>query len=160
MKYACGKIDQNQNYPMNVEIDNFSLAGRRAIAQQDWPTVHICANGILARQADHPEGLFLLGLVEKAAGHPRKATEAFEAVLRVGTPTQPHGAVGMFSSWGTCAWVPPTVMLAEVIDLFVTETTSTLGALYYFGAMKALDQYPGTGGEGHALVEQYQIFGD
>ena len=68
---------------MNVEINNFSLAGRRAIAQQDWATVHLCANGILARQANHPEGLFLLGLVEKAARHPRKATEAFEAVLRV-----------------------------------------------------------------------------
>ena len=67
---------------MNVEIDNFSLAGRRAAAQQDWSTVHLCANGILARQADHPEGLFLLGLVEKVAGHPKKATEAFEAALR------------------------------------------------------------------------------
>lgn len=83
-----------------------------------------------------------------------------EAFLRAGTPAQPHGAVGMFSSWGTCAWVPPTVMMDEAIDLYVAEATSSLGALYYYGAMKALDTYPGVGGEGHALVEQYQIFGD
>ena len=83
-----------------------------------------------------------------------------EAFLRAGTPTQPHGAVGTFSSWGTCDWVPPTVMMDEAVDLFVAETTSTLGALYFYGAMRALDQYPGFGGAGHALVEQYQIFGD
>ncbi|HRX51543.1 MAG TPA: C25 family cysteine peptidase [Candidatus Krumholzibacteria bacterium] len=83
-----------------------------------------------------------------------------EAFLRAGTPAAPQGAVGMFSSWGTCAWVPPTVMMDEAIDLYVAESTSTLGALFYFGAMKALDTYPGTGGEGHALVEQYSIFGD
>jgi len=83
-----------------------------------------------------------------------------EAFLRAGSPTEPYGAVGMFSSWGTCAWVPPTVMADEAIDLFVAETTSTLGALFFYGSMAALDAYPGTGGEGHALVEQYQIFGD
>ncbi len=83
-----------------------------------------------------------------------------EAMMGAGTTVQPQGAIGMFSSWGTCAWVPPTVMMDEAIDLFVAETTSTLGALYFYGAMKTLDDYPGTNGEGHKLVEQYQIFGD
>jgi len=83
-----------------------------------------------------------------------------EAWLRAGTPAQPQGAIGMFSSWGLTAWVPPTVMMDEAIDLFVAETTATLGALYFYGCMKTLDTYPGFGGEGHKLAEQYQIFGD
>lgn len=83
---------------MNVEIDNLSIAGRQALAQQDWPTVHLCANGILARQADHPEGLFLLGLVEKASNHPRKAMDAFEAVLR-SDPDRYDAAVELASQY-------------------------------------------------------------
>jgi len=66
---------------MNIELPNLSKAGRQAAAQQDWATVHLCANGILSRAANEPEGHFLLGLVHKAAEHPRKAIEAFETVL-------------------------------------------------------------------------------
>ncbi len=83
-----------------------------------------------------------------------------ETWMRLGTTAQPEGAVAIFSSWGTCAWVPPTVMMDEAVDLFVAETTNTIGALYYFGAMKVLDGYPGTNGEGQKFVEQYSIFGD
>lgn len=68
---------------MNTEIANLSIAGRKAAAMQDWATVHICANGILSRSELEPEGLFLLGLVEKASEHPKKAIEAFEAILRI-----------------------------------------------------------------------------
>jgi len=50
---------------------------------QDWATVHLCANGILSRSQHEPDGLFLLGLVEKASEHPKKAIAAFEAVLRL-----------------------------------------------------------------------------
>lgn len=66
---------------MSSEIENLSLAGRRAFAQQDWSTVQICANGILSRDAENVEGYFLLGIAEKAAEHPRKSVAAFEAVL-------------------------------------------------------------------------------
>ena len=66
---------------MSSEIENLSLAGRRAFAQQDWSTVQICANGILSRDAENAEGHFLLGIAEKAAEHPRKSIAAFEAVL-------------------------------------------------------------------------------
>ena len=66
---------------MSSEIENLSLAGRRAFAQQDWSTVQICANGILSRDAENAEGYFLLGIAEKAAEHPRKSIAAFEAVL-------------------------------------------------------------------------------
>lgn len=68
---------------MNSEIENLSLAGRRAAAQQDWPTVQLCANGIMKRDQKNPEGLFLLGVAEKAAEHPKKAIMAFQAVLSI-----------------------------------------------------------------------------
>lgn len=66
---------------MDKEIENLSLAGRRAMSQQDWATVHVCANGILRRDQDNAEGFFLLGIAEKAAEHPKRAAAAFEAVL-------------------------------------------------------------------------------
>ena len=50
---------------------------------QDWATVHLCANGILNRDANEPEGYFFLGLIEKASGHPKKAIEAFEKVIEL-----------------------------------------------------------------------------
>ena len=68
---------------MNSEIENLSLAGRRAAAQQDWSTVQICADGILKRDQGNAEGMFLLGITEKAAGRPKKAVEAFQAVLSI-----------------------------------------------------------------------------
>lgn len=68
---------------MNTEIANLSSAGRQAAQKQDWPAVHACAIGILKSEPEDPEGLFLMGLVEKAARRPRRATEAFESVLRI-----------------------------------------------------------------------------
>ncbi len=83
---------------MNTEITNLSTAGRKAAAMQDWATVHLCANGILSRAADEPEGLFLLGLVEKASEHPKKAVEAFESVLRL-DPDRYDAAVELASQY-------------------------------------------------------------
>ena len=74
-------LDACQINLMNSEIENLSLAGRRAMSQQDWSTVHVCANGILSRDRENTDGYFLLGLAEKAAEHPKKAGAAFEAVL-------------------------------------------------------------------------------
>ncbi|MDH3305004.1 MAG: hypothetical protein OEM92_07340, partial [Gammaproteobacteria bacterium] len=68
---------------MNSEIVNLSNAGRQAAAKQDWPTAHACAAGILSRAPKHPDGIFLMGLVEKAARRPRRAMAAFEAVLAI-----------------------------------------------------------------------------
>ena len=67
---------------MNTEVTNLSNAGRQAVASQDWSTVHACALGILKRVPHNPEGLFLLGLAEKAAKRPKKAIEAFEGALK------------------------------------------------------------------------------
>ena len=45
--------------------------------------MHACAIEILKSEPMEAEGIFLMGLVEKAARRPRKATEAFETVLRI-----------------------------------------------------------------------------
>ncbi len=66
---------------MNNEVRNLSNAGRQAMRQQDWATVHLCANGILSRDINEPEGHFFLGLVEKASEHPKRAIDAFQKVL-------------------------------------------------------------------------------
>ncbi|MGB5255777.1 MAG: sulfotransferase [Woeseiaceae bacterium] len=68
---------------MNTEIQNLSVAGRKALAIQDWSTVDVCAKGILGRSKDEPEGYFLLGLVEKASEHPKRSIAAFETALRL-----------------------------------------------------------------------------
>ena len=68
---------------MKTEITSLSNAGRRAAAKNDWPIVHACAIGILDRAPREPEGFFLMGLVEKAAARPKKATKAFESVLEI-----------------------------------------------------------------------------
>jgi len=67
---------------MSTEITNLSNTARQAAAQQNWPNVHACAIKILNLAAENPEGLFLLGLAEKAARRPKRAIEAFESALR------------------------------------------------------------------------------
>ncbi|MBE0564880.1 MAG: hypothetical protein IH621_02915, partial [Krumholzibacteria bacterium] len=81
-----------------------------------------------------------------------------EAWLRSGTPTEPRGAIAMYSASTTTPWVPPTVMQAETVDLLATGEADEIGALCQHGIMKVLDVYPGD--EGRQLVEQYNIFGD
>lgn len=83
---------------MNPEITNLADAGRRAAAMQDWRTVHECALGILSRTKDSADGYFLLGLVEKAAQHPRRAIEAFEKVLQM-DPARYDAAVELASQY-------------------------------------------------------------
>ncbi|MDP6528801.1 MAG: C25 family cysteine peptidase, partial [Gemmatimonadota bacterium] len=81
-----------------------------------------------------------------------------EAWLRAGSLAQPKGAIGMYSASTLASWVPPCVMQAEAVDLLCADAENTLGALYFFGGMKVVDDYPS--GEGPKLIEQYNIFGD
>lgn len=83
-----------------------------------------------------------------------------EAWLRAGTLAQPTGAIATYSASTLAAWVPPTVMQAHAVDLLVAEEASSLGALYFLGAMQTLDTYPPPNTSGIKLVEQYNIFGD
>ncbi len=79
-----------------------------------------------------------------------------EAWMRAGDPTQPDGAIAMYSASTSTPWVPPTVMQAETVDLMVGDEANIIGSLYYHGIMKVMDVYPGN----TQLVEQYNIFGD
>jgi tetratricopeptide (TPR) repeat protein len=68
---------------VNSNKQRLSTTARRAASHRDWPTVRNCAEAILSADKNDPEGLFLLGLTEKAARRPRKAVSVFEQVLRL-----------------------------------------------------------------------------
>lgn len=82
-----------------------------------------------------------------------------EAWLRAGTPEAPQGAIGVISATSLAPWVPPTVMQAEVIDLLTREEAFTLGALFYSGLMKVLDEYTGVS-VAEQVMDQNVVFGD
>ncbi len=82
-----------------------------------------------------------------------------EAWLRAGPPDDPQGAIGIISASSLAPWVPPTVMQAEVIDLITGEESFTLGALFYSGLMKVLDQYTGVP-VAEQVIDQNVVFGD
>ena len=60
-----------------------SSAARFAVTRGDWQTVADCVVAILERDNASPEGLFLRGLVEKAAGREDEACEAFSTAIRL-----------------------------------------------------------------------------
>ena len=82
-----------------------------------------------------------------------------EAWLRAGTPDAPQGAIGIISSTSLAPWVPPTVMQTEVIHLITSEEAFTLGALFYSGLMKVLDEYTGVS-VAQQVIDQNVVFGD
>ncbi len=82
-----------------------------------------------------------------------------EAWLRAGSVDAPAGAIGMIAASSLAPWTPPTVMQAEVVDLLTAGTRKTLGALYYSGLMKVLDEYSGVP-VATQVMEQNIIFGD
>jgi hypothetical protein len=49
-------------------------------------------------------------------------------------------------------------MQREVVDRFAEEEMMSVGEIYFAGAIKTLETYPG--GEGKKVMEQYNIFGD
>jgi gingipain R len=82
-----------------------------------------------------------------------------EAWMRAGTPEAPQGALGIIAATSLAPWVPPTVMQTEVIDLLTNEEAFTLGALYYSGLMKVLDEYSGIS-VAEQVMDQNLVFGD
>lgn len=82
-----------------------------------------------------------------------------EAWMRAGSPAQPNGAVGVYGSSTNCAWVPPTLMQSEAVEMLCTEATNVLGVMVHAGILRVLDEY-GTTGDGLRMVEQYNLFGD
>ncbi len=82
-----------------------------------------------------------------------------EAWLQAGTPENTAGAVGMIAASSLAPWTPPTVMQTEVVDLLAAGTRRSLGALYYSGLMKVLDEYAGIP-VATQVMEQNIVFGD
>lgn len=73
---------------MNGSISQASkeqLAGiaMQSMRKRDWASLHACAAELLRRDKADIDGLFMLGLVEKAANHPVKSAEAFARVLEL-----------------------------------------------------------------------------
>lgn len=82
-----------------------------------------------------------------------------EAWLQAGSPELAAGAVGMIAASSLAPWTPPTVMQTEVVDLLAAGARHTLGALYYSGLMKVLDEYAGIP-VATQVMEQNIVFGD
>jgi len=72
---------------MNIRVqrpsERLSAEARNAIRSKDWNRVAACASEILRQDARSAEGHFLAGLVEKVAGRPAKAAEAFAQALEL-----------------------------------------------------------------------------
>ena len=66
---------------MNQTLTQIGAMARKAAQSKDWATVSACANEILKRDSNSPEGYFLSGLVEKALQRPVKAAEAFSTAI-------------------------------------------------------------------------------
>jgi tetratricopeptide (TPR) repeat protein len=64
------------------DIARISAAARQAVAAGNWAAVSAAAREIVGADRTNPEGWFLAGLAEKAAGRPQKAMDAFSRALR------------------------------------------------------------------------------
>ena len=68
---------------MTIDTNQISATARMAAQKGDWQTVSTCAQEILRRDDDDPEGHFLTGLVEKAAMRSEGAIDAFTHALQL-----------------------------------------------------------------------------
>jgi tetratricopeptide (TPR) repeat protein len=69
--------------PVENELSRLSKRARSAAVQGDWLIVKNCAAEILRHNARHPEGHFLAGLAERAAGRTTEAAQAFGRALQL-----------------------------------------------------------------------------
>jgi gingipain R len=83
-----------------------------------------------------------------------------ESLLRAGDSANPKGCVAIYASSTNASWVPPCDMQTHSMYLFAHQYRKTVGAVSFFGVMKAMDMWGGSTGEGLKLMEQYNIFGD
>jgi tetratricopeptide (TPR) repeat protein len=65
----------------NENLTQLSAIARRAVQTGDWGTADVFARRILKQYRKSPEGHFLSGLVEKAAGRANKAISAFSKAI-------------------------------------------------------------------------------
>lgn len=66
---------------MKHNLSQISATARSAVQAKNWATVSSCARTILKQDKKSPEGYFLSGLVEKAAGRAHPAKAAFSKAI-------------------------------------------------------------------------------
>ena len=69
----------------------------------------------------------------------------------------PTGAIAMYASSVSQAWIQPMTAQNEIIDLLTKEKVNTIGGLMYNGSSKMIDQWGGSGGQEFL---NWHIFGD
>jgi len=69
---------------VHQELSQLSQQARFSVQQKNWPNVYAFAQKIIALDKNDPEGYFLGGLAEKAAGRYESAIEAFTRTLNLG----------------------------------------------------------------------------
>ena len=85
-------------------------------------------------------------------------SEAWQRASGSGSPT---GAIAAAGSSILMSWAPPMASQDEIVDILVESYPNnkmhSIGALFYSGQMKMLDDYPNPGKE---VVETWVLFGD
>jgi tetratricopeptide (TPR) repeat protein len=74
-------LDFTKTNTMNLNTKQLSAIARKAVKDQNWPSVSACVNTIFQQDPLNAEGYFLLGLVERVSDRPVKAAEAFAKAL-------------------------------------------------------------------------------
>ncbi|UCG32482.1 MAG: hypothetical protein JSU68_12545 [Phycisphaerales bacterium] len=80
-----------------------------------------------------------------------------ESWLRATNAGEPTGAIGAYMSSINQSWNSPMCAQDEFVDLFVSETYSTLGTLLYAGSCQMMDEY---GSDGVNMFNTWHLFGD
>ena len=80
-----------------------------------------------------------------------------EAWLRATHNGEPTGAVAVYMSSINQSWDPPMDAEDEFVDMFVSESYSTVGTLLYAGSCHMIDQY---GAGGVEMFNTWHVFGD
>ena len=85
-------------------------------------------------------------------------SEAWQRASKLGSPT---GAIAAAGSSILMSWAPPMATQDEIVDILVESYPNnqmhTIGALFYSGQMKMLDDYPNSGKE---VIETWVLFSD
>ena len=85
-------------------------------------------------------------------------SEAWQRASNLGSPT---GAIAAAGSSILMSWAPPMATQDEIVDIIVesypNNKIQSIGALFYSGQMKMLDDYPNSGKE---VIETWVLFGD
>ena len=80
-----------------------------------------------------------------------------ETWLRATHNGEPTGAIGVYMSSIDQSWSPPMRAQDEFVDMYRTETYSTLGTLLYAGSCGMMDHYPAGG---VSMFNTWHLFGD